>query len=341
VAYRHFHLQKPVDCKYRLDCQNKVAPLHLPGEKTIPVSDQIQEIVIGDFDLSLGEMRIMNKSRVVQVEKSLRLHGQLQPVVARAHAGGIQLIDGFKRVYAAEALLMETLQCRLLEIDEDQAKVLLLSYNWSTQSLVPYEEALVLQDLLKSHGLDQRRLSQLTGKSPSWVSRRLSLIGRLDEGISTEIRMGVLSSSHARALMRLPRGNQVAVAGVIRTNQLTSRQADCLVDVFLAAENEQTQDLILRHPEMFCAKQEVWGSLKVYDERLTSYGNELFEGIHCAIESIQHFLTLLGERGFDALGELEQMILFPGFAVIRECAARLTVAITQIQIHHTQQHDER
>lgn len=305
------------------------------------MGDQIQEISIGDFDLSLGEMRIMNMSRTQQVEKSLQLHGQLQPVVARVHAGGIQLIDGFKRVYAAEALLMETLQCRLLEIDEDQAKVLLLSYNWSTQSLVPYEEALVLQDLLKSHGVDQRRLSQLTGKSPSWVSRRLSLIDRLDEEISAEIRMGVLSSSHARALMRLPRGNQVTVAGVISKNRLTSRQANCLVDVFLAAADEQTEDLILRHPEMFCAKGEDWISPEFYDRRLSSYGNELAGEMHKAIESIQHFVSLLDDPRFGAISEVEQLIFSPGFAVIKECATRLTTAITQVKIKDTEQHDER
>jgi len=39
----------------------------------------------------------------------MRLHGQLQPVVARMHKGGVQLIDGYKRVYAAENLLMGVL----------------------------------------------------------------------------------------------------------------------------------------------------------------------------------------------------------------------------------------
>jgi len=41
-------------------------------------------------------MRIVNMGRILQVEKSMREQGQLQAVVARVHAGGIQLIDGFK-----------------------------------------------------------------------------------------------------------------------------------------------------------------------------------------------------------------------------------------------------
>ena len=66
----------------------------------------IKEIPLPEFDLSLSVMRIMNMTRILQVEKSMRLHGQLQPVVARVHEGGYQLIDGFKRFYAAEDLMM-------------------------------------------------------------------------------------------------------------------------------------------------------------------------------------------------------------------------------------------
>ena len=91
------------------------------------------------------------------------------------------------------------------------------------------------------HDVDQRDLARQTGRSRSWVSRRLSLIGRLDDEIGTEIRMGTLSSSHARALMRLPRGNQVAVARVIRTYNLSSRQTDRLADAYLEAEDEKAQ----------------------------------------------------------------------------------------------------
>ncbi|MBN2396378.1 MAG: ParB N-terminal domain-containing protein [Candidatus Atribacteria bacterium] len=64
------------------------------------MSQRIEEIPLSEFDLSLSEMRVMNMSRIIQVEKSMRLYGQLQPVVACFHEGTYQLIDGFKRCYA-------------------------------------------------------------------------------------------------------------------------------------------------------------------------------------------------------------------------------------------------
>lgn len=295
---------------------------------------QISEIQIGEIDLSLGKMRIMNTSRILQVEKSMRLHGQLQPVVARVHEGGVQLIDGFKRLYAAENLLIESLQCHLLEVDQDQAKVLLLSYNWSSRSLEPYEEGLVLQDLLETHDMDQRQLSHLTGKSASWVSRRLSLIGKLDEEIGADIRMGVLTSSHARVLMRLPRGNQVAVARVIRTHSLTSRQSEKLVDAYLAAEDQRSQQQLLEVPERVIYRYNKNDPPeKMYDPRLSGYGNQVASAIHEVIAGMQELVKLLEDPRMGALPQTEQMLLFPGIELIRDGVDALQHATRQLQIH--------
>lgn len=279
----------------------------------------------------------MNMSRILQVEKSMRLHGQLQPIVARSHEGGIQLIDGFKRVYAAETLMLDSLQCRLLEIDEDQAKILLLSYNWSSRSLEAYEEALVLQDLLENHDMDQRQLSRLTGKSTSWVSRRLSLVGKLDDAIAADIRMGVLTSSHGRALIRLPRGNQRAVARVIQSHSLTSRQSDQLVDAYLAAEDEQSQQLLLKDPVKALyrchANEPPMGG---YDSRLSGYGNQLANAMGEVIARMQDLVRLLEDPGMGSLPESEQLLLFPAVEIIQDGVVAIKQAACHLQIHKTQ-----
>ncbi|GAJ09487.1 unnamed protein product, partial [marine sediment metagenome] len=241
---------------------------------------------LAEFDLSLSGMRMMNMTRVLQVEKSMRLHGQLQPVVARVHNGNYQMIDGFKRLYASEDLMIETLQCHLLDIDLKQAKVLLLSYNRSHQTMEAWEEAMVLQDLQKTHSLDQRSLARLTGYSRSWVSRRLALIGKIDENISSDIMMGVLTGSHARALIKLPRGNQMEVARAITNYRLTSRQSDTLVDAFLKAEDEDQQRYILAHPEHILEKDKTDSEEEPYDIRLSSYGNDLIQSMGYAIRSV-------------------------------------------------------
>ena len=304
------------------------------------MSTQIEEIELAEFDLSLAEVRIMNMSRIQQVEKSMRLHGQLQPVIARVHQGGYQLIDGFKRYYASETLLMETLQCRLLDIDLSQAKVLLLSYNRPHQSMEAYEEALVLQDLQESHSLDQRSLAELTGYSRSWVSRRLSLIDKMDKSVGAEIMMGVLTSSHARALIKLPRGNQAKVARSIANFGLTSRQSDTLADAFLKAKDEDQQHYILTHPEQVLQKGQQ-NLEDPFDARLSTYGNGLMQSTCYAIHAVQILLSRLDDHRYGTINESEKVIITPPLVKIFGYAERLAEVITHLQTHKQIVPDER
>jgi len=273
------------------------------------VTVQIEDIRIEDFDLSLMDLRLINETRTLQVERSMKVHGQLQPIVARVHEGGIQLIDGYKRLAAAEVLVMDTLECRLLEVDESQAKVMLLSYNRTNQSMEVWEEAMILKSLLEGGDLDQRRLAKIVGHSPSWVSRRLSLISKVDEGIIADIRMGVLSSSHARALMRLPRGNQSVVARVIKQYGLSSRLSNRLVDNYLEAENEEDQQRLLEDPqEVICYEMDCLHNDPI--DILSSYSKELLSGVTQIWKSMKGVLFTLERRRINELKESEQEVVY-------------------------------
>lgn len=278
----------------------------------------------------------MNMTRILQVEKSMRLHGQLQPVVARVHEGGYQLIDGFKRFYAAEDLMMEALQCRLLDIDLPQAKVLLLTYNRPNQSMEALEEAMVLQDLRKTHSLNQCSLAQMTGYSRSWVSRRLALIDKMDADISSDIMMGVITSSHARALTKLPRGNQGDVARSITNFALSSRQSDKLVEAFLKAGDENRQRYILSHPEQILSKDLSGSEEEPYDQRLSSYGNDLMQGAGYVTKAVQILLSRLGDHRIGMLNESEKVIINPGFEKASGYAEKLKETITHLQIYKSE-----
>ena len=282
----------------------------------------------------------MNISRIEQIEKSMRVHGQLQAVVARFHEGKYQLIDGYKRYFIADDLMMNTLQCQVLDVDEQQAKILLLSYNRTNQSLEVWEEALVLRDLLETHNVAQGQLAKLMGYSRSWVSRRLSLISKLDEEVCFEIRMGSLSSRHARVLMRLPRGNQLEVARVITSFGLSSRLSNRLVDAFLEAEDAQDQRSILAHPEHI-----LWDQTDLpedpYDSRLSCYGNNLMHSIMNLHQPLHMLLSRLGDGHIGELSETEKVIITPFLREVSGYVEQLSEAIGPLQIHKQAEHDER
>lgn len=273
----------------------------------------------------------MNLDRIAGLERSMKVHGQLQPVIARAHEGGVQLIDGFKRLYAAETLLMDSLECRLFEIDETQAKIMLMSYNRTNQSMEVWEEAMILKDLLERHDLDQRHLAKLVGHSPSWVSRRLSLISKVDEEVASEIRMGSLTSRHARALIRLPRGNQIDVARVISTWHLSSRLSDRLVTAFLEAEDADQQRQILDHPEYI-----LWDQMDLpeepYDGRLSDYGNQVMHEVMHMWRPLAALLATLKDSRIGDLGDSEKAVIYPFLGELNDLTKEILSAGNNLQI---------
>ena len=286
----------------------------------------IQQIVLSEFDLSLSGMRIMNPERILRIEKSMSLHGQLQPVVARENNGNYQIIDGFKRFHAAADLMMESLQCRVLDIDLAQAKVLLLSYNRCNQSMDAWEEAMVLRDLLSAHSLSQSTLARMTGYSRSWVSRRLGLIEKLDQDISSDIMMGVLTSSHARALTRLPRGNQGEFARVITSYRLSSRQSEALAEAFLKAKSREQQRQILDCPEQILREDPPLGEYP-YDARLSGFGNDLMQCSEDLTLQAMALLSKLNDRRTAELEETEKIIIVPSFKRLSSYAGNLAEAL--------------
>jgi ParB family chromosome partitioning protein len=309
-------------------------------QKTAPLNIKIEDIPIEEFDLSLSGMRIMNPDCVLRVQNSIWLHGQLQPVVVREHEGRYQIIDGFKRYYISVDLEIKALQCQVLDIDLQQAKLLILSYNRPHQSMEVWEEAMVLEDLIKTHDLSQQSLSRLTGYSRSWVSRRLSLISKIDEEVASEIRMGTLTSSQARALIKLPRGNQLEVARVITTFGLSSRLSDRLVNAFLEAEDEHQQRHILAQPEHI-----LWDQTDLpenpYDDRLSCYGNDLMHSIMSLYRPLRTILSRLGDPRMEALNESEKVIITPFLREVSGYAEQLSEAIGPLQIYKQAEHDER
>lgn len=292
---------------------------------------RIEAIPIEEFDMSLSSMRLMNLDHVAGLEKSMNVHGQLQPVIARIHEGGIQLIDGFKRLYAAETLLMDSLECRLFEVDEAQAKIMLMSYNWTNQSMEVWEEAMVLRSMLECGDLEQRHLARLVDRSPSWVSRRLSLISKLDEAVALEIRMGTITSSHARALLRLPRGNQVDLARVISHFHLSSRLSERLVDAWLEAEDEDEQGVILAHPEHFLWHQSDLPD-QPYDDRLSAYGNELMQEVMNIWPQLDLVRIRLADSRFGGLGHSEQEIIYPFLIELNGLSEKIICLTSELQI---------
>lgn len=258
-------------------------------------------ISLSQADDSLSVLRIIRPEQIRSMESSLGKEGQLYPVVARFDNGKYQLLDGFKRYYAANKLDWQFLMAQLVEVDEQTAKSLIISYNQRSRSLVDYEEALIVHSLKCDHLLNQEAIAGMLSRSISWVSRRLSLIERLDQTVRSHLQLGKLTSTHARELIKLPRGKQVTFAKAILDHNLTSRQTQVLMRQYLQSNTEEQQAALLTHPleaiERFCKEEEV------YDSRLGRQGNRLLKTLRM-LSQCQH--VLIGQSTNPPLQELPE-----------------------------------
>src|SRR6185436_4021573 len=68
------------------------------------------------------------------------------------------------------------------------------------------EEAWIIQALVREDGMSQVEVAELLGRHKSWVCRRLALIERLGPKAKDELRVGLLTPTAARQIVRLPEG---------------------------------------------------------------------------------------------------------------------------------------
>lgn len=234
-----------------------------------------QHVSIEKIGDNLSSFRLTTPSRIAAMQTSLNTSGQLQPVVVRGYEGGYQLLDGFKRFYAARALHWDTLECRVVDADDIMAKIMLLTCNSQGAGLEAYEQGCIIYSLKREHFMDESHIASLLHRSLSWVSRRLSFIERLEESVGSHLRLGNITCTHARELSRLPRGKQDDFLKLVLVHGLTSRQTALLARKYLGTKSSAEQAYLLAHPMEIIERSTLEG--EVHDCRLGGDGNRLLK----------------------------------------------------------------
>ena len=181
--------------------------------------------------------------------RSLERYGQLSPVVVCRRQDRYELIDGFKRLGAVRGLAqIPRLSARLMEADERTAKAAIYGLNRAGGRTRELEEAWIIQALVREDGMSQVEVAELLGRHKSWVCRRLALIERLGPKAKDELRVGLLTPTAARQIVRLPQGNQTEVLEAIRREALSSAELGGVVDLWLRCSERRQQEYLLAHP---------------------------------------------------------------------------------------------
>ena len=245
------------------------------GQAERSPEQKLELVKLEAIDERYARLRLVRPDRLEQVRRSVERHGLLHPLVVNATPKGAQvLIDGFKRLAALRQLDAREAPCRVMQVEEAAAQAALITYNRPHRGLCELEQAWVVRSLVREMGLSQTQVAGLLGRHKSWACRRLALAERLSESLQEDLRLGLVRSSVARELARLPRGNQERLGEVVRSHELTARQAARLVDAVRSSEGPDVLEAVLADPLRFIEqRREPVGPAK--DPRLSGAGEKV------------------------------------------------------------------
>lgn len=240
----------------------------------------LETLTLQQLDVRFESLRLVSPTEMSRLRASVERDGVRQPVVVSTgvETGRFVLLDGFKRVkILAEQGTVEVL-ATLVTLDATASKAAIVTCNAPHRGLSDLEEAWIVQSLCRGHRVSQVEVGRLLSRHKSWVCRRLKLAEHLESSVQDDIRLGLLLSSTARELARLPRGNQQDAAQAVRDGGLTSRQAAQLVTLLLQTDEPDARRAILDDPARYIPLQESRKTAAL-DPRLSSGGNEIRRGL--------------------------------------------------------------
>jgi len=268
---------------------------------------------------------------------SLRRFGQLSPLVVCLREETHEVLDGFKRLAAARALGLKTLSARLLEVDEREAKAAIHGLNDVGRRPMEWEEAWIVHALVREDGMARVEVAELLGRHKSWVCRRLALVEQLAHEARENLRLGLLSATAARSLIRLPAGNQVDALAAFYRDGLTAAELDGVVNLFLAAPGQRPQEYILAQPRE-ALKQSREEAGRAWDPRLSKEGNRIARRLISIVEGLSHMESWLRTQGRAGLTACDRLLLTADFCRMARDASSVAV-LTEDLIAELNTHD--
>lgn len=284
---------------------------------------------IGPISLThLGEhyrrYRLPDPEAEADMVRSLRRYGQLAPLVVCRREETTEVLDGFKRLAAARVLGLATLSARWLDADERTAKAAVYGLNCAGQRPRDWEEAWIVYALVRDDGLTQLEVADLLGRHKSWVCRRLALVEKLADEAKEDLRLGLLSTTAARSLVQLPRGNQVAVLATLRREGLTVAEVAGVVELLQAAPGRPQEEYILAQPRQ-ALQQARRDTGWAHDPRLSRAGNRVGRRLGQLLEHLARMENWLRHTGRADLSPADRGLLAGSFGRLTRDAQSVAV----------------
>jgi ParB family transcriptional regulator, chromosome partitioning protein len=172
----------------------------------------------------------MDQESLAELAASIKAQGVMQPILVRAvdktpGAERYEIVAGERRWRAAQLAGLAEVPVLVRGIPDEQALAMALIENIQRENLNPLEEAQGLQRLIDEFGLTHQQAADAVGRSRPAATNLLRLL-QLNGPVQELLMSGQLDMGHARALLPLAGGQQLAIAKRIVDKGMSVREAE-------------------------------------------------------------------------------------------------------------------
>ena len=165
-----------------------------------------------------------DEKEIKQLSESVKNQGLIQPIVVReVSKNTYEIIAGERRWRACQIAGLHSVNCVVMNVDEENVYELALIENIQRENLNIVEEAKAYKNLTELKGLKSDELAKKIGKSSSHILNLIRIL-ELDKEIHQMLIDGKISMGHARALIGVP--NALEKANEIFEKKLSVRDVE-------------------------------------------------------------------------------------------------------------------
>ena len=177
----------------------------------IDKKDSVQKISVEQLSASAFQPRMnFDEEALNTLASSIKEKGILQPLLVRQKLNGnYEIIAGERRFRAALKAGLKEIPVIVKDFSDKEVLEVALIENIQRENLSAIEEAESLEHLIKSFSHTQESLSQVIGKSRSYIANTLRLLS-LPRSIQQKVKDNILSAGHVRPLIGLENAEELA-----------------------------------------------------------------------------------------------------------------------------------
>ena len=209
------------------------------GAEGEEIKNSVVEINIDSIEANPDQPRkIFDPTSLQELADSIALHGVIMPIVVNKKGNKYMIIAGERRWRASRLAGLKTVPTIVKEYTERQVKEISLIENLQREDLNPIEAANAMKLLMEEYNITQEELAERIGKSRSAIANTLRLL-TLDQGVIDLVATNQLSQGHARALITLPKNEQLNIAKKAVSQRMSVREVEQAVKNYYNPPEEE------------------------------------------------------------------------------------------------------